>query len=422
VSRRTALLTVALAAALPRLVVVAIERDQLISGLTEKSDRFARTLVASGTFGFIPGVPSAYTQPLYAFFLAPIYWAFGHSWAAVALIQVAVATGTALLVYAIGVAVASRGAAVAAALISTLNPYLIWHDVHLNREVLDGFLAALLTLLVLLATKRTPIRLAALAGVATGLAILGNARLTALPLVLAGFLLWSVVPRRQAAYAALALVVAAALAVAPWVARNDASVGCATVTTDARALWKANNPATFEILRHGGWIDQVPELAGAPPWPELAADLTLSGKPTRVDECAQMRFYRSKVLHFWRTQPGEKLKLSAQAVWMLWRPTPGTEGADSSGRVSTVARRVCEPIYILALYVLAIAGLGRLPRRYLVLTILLLAYSTLMAMIFAGTMRYSAPWNFLLCIPAALGLRRLDGARKRWSADRRATA
>jgi hypothetical protein len=135
-----------------------------------------------------------------------------------------------------------------------------------------------------------------------------------------------------------------------------------------------------------------------------------------------MRFYRSKVLHFWRTQPGEKLKLSAQAVWMLWRPTPGTEGTDSTGRVSTVARKVCEPIYILALYVLAIAGLGRLPRRYRVLTILLLAYSTLMAMIFAGTMRYSAPWNFLLCVPAALGLHRLDGARRRWSAGRRATA
>ena len=33
------------------------------------------------------------------------------------------------------------------------------------------------------------------------------------------------------------------------------------MTTDARALWKANNPATFEVLRRGGWIDQVPELA-----------------------------------------------------------------------------------------------------------------------------------------------------------------
>jgi hypothetical protein len=83
---------------------------------------------------------------------------------------------------------------------------------------------------------------------------------------------------------------------------------------------------------------------------------------------------------------------------------------------------VGEPIYIIALYVLAVAGLGRLPRRYLVLTLLLLGYSTLMAMIFAGTMRYSAPWNFLLCIPAAFGLQRLNDARRRFAADRRAPA
>jgi 4-amino-4-deoxy-L-arabinose transferase-like glycosyltransferase len=298
---------------------------------------------------------------------------------------------------------------VAAALLATLNPYLIWHDVHLNREVLDGFLAALLTLLVVLTIRRRSLRIAGAAGVAIGLAILGNARLALLPLALGAYLLWAVTPRRLGILTGAALVVASAIAVAPWVIRNDVSVGCATVTTDARALWKANNPATFEILRHGGWIDQVPELPDAPPWPELAADLTLSGKPTRVDECAQMRFYRGKVLHFWRTQPGEKLKLSAQAVWMLWQPTPTNEG-DDSGRVSDLARKVFEPLYIVTLYALAIAGLGRFPRNYLVLTILLLAYNTLMAMVFAGTMRYSAPWNFLLCIPAVFGAVRLATA------------
>ena len=29
-----------------------------------------------------------------------------------------------------------------------------------------------------------------------------------------------------------------------------------------------------------------------------------------------------------------------------------------------------------------------------------------MAMVFAGTMRYRVPWDFLLCIPAALGAAR----------------
>ena len=406
-SRRSAIVIVSIAAAVPRLLVVALEREQLIGSLPEKSDRFARTLVDSGTFGFIAGVPSAYTQPLYALFLAPLYALFDPDWAAVGLAQVVVATGTALLVYAIGSRVATRGVGVVAALMATLHPYLVWHDVHLNREVLDGLLAALLTLLVVIATERASLRIAAAAGLTLGLAILGNARLTLLPLALAGYLLFTVAPRRRGMLAAAALVVAAAVMVAPWVVRNQVSVGCATITTDARALWKANNPETFEILRNGGWIDQVPELRGAPPWPELAADLTAGGTPTKVDECAQMRFYRSEVLHFWRTQPGEKAKLSAQAVWMLWRPAVTVEGGESTGTASRLARNVFEPVYALSLYALALAGLGRLPRRYLALTLLLLAYGTLMAAVFAGTVRYRAPWDFLLCVPAAITLSRI---------------
>jgi 4-amino-4-deoxy-L-arabinose transferase-like glycosyltransferase len=415
-SRRSAILVVSLAAALPRLLVVALERGDLIGSLPEKSDRFARTLVDSGTFGFIAGVPSAYTQPLYALFLAPLYATFGHAWAAVGLAQIAVATGTALLVYAIGCRIATRGVGVVAALISTLHPYLVWHDVHVNREVLDGFLAALLTLLVVLATERASVRIAAAAGLATGFAILGNARLSLLPLALAGYLLWTIPPRRRGALAAAGLVAVTAATVTPWIVRNEVSVGCATITTDARALWKANNPATFEILRAGGWLDQVPELPDSPPWPELAADLTAAGKPTEVDECAQMRFYRGEVLHFWRTQPGEKAKLSAQAAWMLWSPSVTVESGDSTGGAARLARDVFEPLYVLMLYVLALAGLARLPRRYLALTLLLLAYGTLMAMVFAGTVRYRAPWDFLLCVPAAFTLARIHaavGARRR---------
>lgn len=409
-SRRAAIVVIALAAALPRLGVVAVERGQLIGSLPEKSDRFARTLVDSGTFGFLAGVPSGYTQPLYAFFLAPLYWAFGQSWAAVGLAQTAIAVATALLVYAIGCRVAGRRVGVVASLLSTLHPYLVWHDVHVNREILDGFLAALLTLLLVIATERASIRIAAAAGLATGLAILGNARLALLPLALAGYLIWTIAPLRHAAVAVVALVIAATAVVAPWVVRNDHALGCATITTDARALWKANNPATFEILRHGGWIDQVPQLPGAPPWPELAADRTLAGTPTTVDECAQMRLYRGEVLHFWRTQPTEKAKLSAQAVWMLWRPAVTVENGDSTGTASRLARNVFEPLYVLALYVLALAGLRRVPRHYLLLTLLLLIYGTLMAVVFAGTVRYRAPWDFLLCVPAAITLTRLWAA------------
>ena len=79
-SRRTAYAIVAAAAILPRLVVLLSERGTILAELVEKSDRFAQTLVASGTFGFLPDRPSAYTQPLYAWFLAGLYWVFERNW------------------------------------------------------------------------------------------------------------------------------------------------------------------------------------------------------------------------------------------------------------------------------------------------------------------------------------------------------
>src|SRR3990170_6656618 len=156
---RNAVLLVAAAAALPRLAVVLVERGTILEEFVEKSDTFARTLVASGTFGFLPDVPSAYTQPLYAFFLAGLYWPFEASWPVVGMAQIAVATGTALLVLEIGRRLRSIGVGVVAALATTLHPYLVWHEVHVNREILDGFLLALLTLLALAAYERRSIPL-----------------------------------------------------------------------------------------------------------------------------------------------------------------------------------------------------------------------------------------------------------------------
>src|SRR3954452_12759134 len=125
---RSAALWVALAAALPRLLVLGIERGSILEEYVEKSDRFATTLVEHGTFGFLPGVPSAYTQPLYAWLLAGVYWPFGRSWLAVGLMQLTLAVATALIVLAVGTRVGGVRVGVIAALITTLHPYVVWHD------------------------------------------------------------------------------------------------------------------------------------------------------------------------------------------------------------------------------------------------------------------------------------------------------
>jgi hypothetical protein len=404
--RRAHLWLVALAAIVPRVIVLVHERDKILTAFTDKSDDFALTFVHHGTFGLVPGQPSAYTQPLYGFFLVPIYWIFGREWWSAGFAQILVATGTAFLVYAIGARVLSRSAGVFAAVVSTLNPYLVWHDVHLNREVLDQLVAAAIVLCVLVAADRRSVAWSAGAGVFAGLAILGNVRLTALPIVLAGYLLvrigWS--------WAPVALIAAAALTVTPWVVRNRVEVGCFALTTDGRALWKANNLQTYPLLTHGKWIDDVKDPPGHPyPNPEEARVLYKLGKGTYdIDECANQSYYQHRAWRFVRDHPGAKAKLAGLGVRMLWDPRTTASATDSG---HGLLRTWAQPLYTSILYALAIAGLFFAPRRFSALVLLILAYQTLAAVVFVGATRYRISTDFLLALLAAAVFERLTARR-----------
>jgi 4-amino-4-deoxy-L-arabinose transferase-like glycosyltransferase len=395
---------VAAAAILPRLVVLLHERGTITAAYVDKGDVFARTLIAHGTYGFIPGRPSAYTQPLYGWFLVPLYWIFSRSWVVVGLAQIAVAAATALLVYEIGRRWISPLAGLVGALAATLHPYLVWHDVHMNREILDELLAAAIVLLTLLVLDRRSLPLAVALGAALGLAILGNVRLVLLPVVVAAFLLAT---RRPAVV--LASLLACAVVVAPWVVRNRVSVGCTALTTDGRALWKANNANTLRTLEHGKWIDDVPPIRGAPPSPQDAGAIYAStGRIRKTDECAQMRYYRRLAIRFMEHHPGEKAKLAGVAARMLWQPAvTRTEGRRGAGTSLDVGRRVVEPAYMIVLYALGLVGLLYVPRRFAALALTLLVYDTLAAMLFAGETRYRVPWDFLIALCAAAAVERV---------------
>ena len=408
-TRRGATLLVAAAAVVPRLSALLYERGTILAEFTEKSDDFARSLVATGTYGIIPGVPSASTQPLYGFFLGGVYWLVERSWWAVGGAQIALALATALLVLEAGRRLGSLRTGVVAALVATFEPYLVWHDVHVNREIVDGLAATAVVVLSLVAARRRSAASAAALGAALGVAVLGNSRLTALPLLVAAWLAWRLGFRRQAAVAALVVVATSALVVAPWVVRNRVSVGCFALTTDSKALWKANNEATYGILDRGGWIDDVPSPPGAPPTPEMAAaNLERNGVRIQVDECAQMRDYQQLTFTFWRDHPREKAKLATQAVRMLWAPqATQTEGRPGAGTWLDRGRTLAEPAYVLGLYAFALVGLALVPRSFAVLAAGLLGYQTLAAMLFAGSTRYRAPWDFVLALLAAPAILRL---------------
>jgi hypothetical protein len=394
--RRAQLWLIALAAVAPRLAVLLHERGRILTAFTDKSDDFAQTFVHHGTFGFIPGEPSAYTQPLYGFFLIPIYWIFGRNWWAVGGAQVAVATVTAFFVYAIGARVMSRRAGTFAAILATLNPYLVWHDVHLNREVLDQLVAAALILCTLVAADRRSVKWATAAGLCGGLAVLGNVRLIFIPLVVAAYL----VIRTGWSWAPVALVVVAALTVTPWVIRNKVEVGCLALTTDGRALWKANNEQTYGLLAQGKWIDDVKDPPGHPfPNPEEARDIyKQTGKKIHVDECANQAYYQHKAWQFVRDHPDEKAKLAAQAVRMEWDPRTTASATDSG---HGAIRSLAQPLYTSVLYALALVGIFMTARRFVGLAVAVLAYQTLAAMVFVGATRYRVATDFLIALLAA---------------------
>jgi 4-amino-4-deoxy-L-arabinose transferase-like glycosyltransferase len=403
--------------AAPRLAVLLHERGAILSGSREKSYVFAQVFVQNGTFGFIPGDPSAYTQPLYGWLLVPIWWLFGGGWLAIGLAQIGLAVVAAWLVFEIGRRVVSPRAGLLAAAIATLHPYLVWHDVHINREIVDQVCAAALVLATLVVAERPTRRNAAVLGILSGLAMLGNTRLVLLPVVCIVYLAWRL-PRTRALAAVAALVLAgAAVTIAPWVIRNKVNVGCFTLTTDARALWKANNAQTYDLLKSGRWIDNVqnpirpPEPAHLTPEEARGRyDATGGRVVLHPDECLAMRFFEHRVLDYWRDHPGEKAQLAAYSEQLLWQPNVIETGQDSGGGFG---RRIAEPVYMWTLYVLAAAGLFVVPRSYAALVLLLTSYQSLCAAVFVGATRYRVAWDFLLAVLAAAAIERGIAWRRR---------
>src|SRR5581483_2508941 len=243
-------------------------------------------------------------------------------------------------------------------------------------------------------------------GTVLGVAVLGNARLLPLAVVLAGFLLWQA--GRRALVPAAVVLAGCALVLVPWMVRNKVEVGCFALTTDGRAVWKANNVNTYSVLAHGGALDDVPPIPGVPPTPQQAWGIYVAHHQiVHVDECAQMRYYQHLARTYVEHHPGGKLKLAVQGMSMLWDPRSiRTIGRSERGTFVDTARSWLQPIYTIPLYVLGAVGLLLLPRRLAALLAILLVYETLAAAAFAGFTRYRVPWDFLLALGAGAVLQR----------------
>jgi 4-amino-4-deoxy-L-arabinose transferase-like glycosyltransferase len=295
--------------------------------------------------------------------------------------------------------------------------------VHVNREIVDQLCAAALVLLTLLVVERRSRWLAGVLGVVTGLALLGNSRLVLVPVLCAAYLAF----RRVPLLLAVLVLAGAAVPVMPWLVRNDVNVGCFTLTTDGRSLWKANNPQTYHLLASHRWIDDVSPDSPRPPHPGYYTPEEARGIYDRTgnrvvlhpDECLQMTFYEHLAWKWVKAHPGEKARVAALSEQLFWQPSVIETGSSSSG----FGKQVAEPVYMGVLYLLSAIGLfvalgrrrrvdvrpgvrgsaadasGQL-RGFVWLALALFAYESVWVAVFVGATRYRVAFDFLLAVLA----------------------
>ena len=203
-------------------------------------DTWARTLVAGGTFLHYP----YYDSPLHAFFLASVYWLFGHSFLAVRLVQVVLGVLNVLLLYRIALRLADPLAARITGLLAAAYLPFLYYEGLLEKESVALFLLDASVLLALGALARPT----GLAFWCTGsvLGLLALSRINALALVpLLLIAVWLHLDNKAAvARAAGALLLGVVMIIAPVTLRNRLVSGewIPITVSGGQVLYTANNP------------------------------------------------------------------------------------------------------------------------------------------------------------------------------------
>jgi 4-amino-4-deoxy-L-arabinose transferase-like glycosyltransferase len=249
------------AAGAPSRPLVSDERDY---------DALARGLAREGEYAE-DGRPTAYRAPGYPLFLAGAYLVAGPDPRAVRVVQAVLDVGAVALVYAIAAAI-QPAAGLAAALVWALYPPAVIYARLILPETLFTFLLLFWTLLAVRAPWE---RAWAMAALGAGVGLLAWVKPASLLLLLTLPLApWSRglerggEPHPRLLRAAIPLLLGAAVAVAPWVARNARVMGAPVFTTGAGpVLLIGSQPGAT-----GGFVRSVSDSMARGFVGEVAAD------------------------------------------------------------------------------------------------------------------------------------------------------
>lgn len=367
-------------------------------------ESFAWSVADGHGYSLVDGTPTARRPPGTSVALLPIYWLFGRDWTAGRLWFAALSAASGLFASLIAARLFGQRAGVLAGLLVAFLPGHFYYAQHFLSEVPYGALIALSCWLGVLTLERADRGGAWFtAALATGLAF-GGALLTrpqvafAGGVVFLGALLSPPARRRNRLRAALVVGAASTLLLAPWLLRNQAVMGKATLSTiGGFTFWGANNGViAADPNLAGSWmpVDTLIDAAHPLDGDEVANDAaswSYGSEWLRANPGAIPRLLAQKLMHHFsafRTTSNRAVYWSFAAGWLLVAP-------------------------------LALLGLRRCWREARAATLLVLApvASTLLtALVFYGSIRFRDADAALYALPAAAAAAAL---LERWFPDRR---
>ncbi len=382
-ARRRGSWALVLAVALASRLAFALTAPMQISWVDGRSYEEAGWRLA--TEGRFTGGPIM--APGYPAFIAAVYKLTGRDLVSLRVAEALLSTVTVGAIGAFGVALFAPGAGLVAAGLAATHPVLAMLPATQYSETVTLFLLTFGLGALALALRRPRALLFALAGLATGLAILCKPTVAG---VLPGFALgaaWrlrAAGPGRIVLWAAAFTVVAACVTGA-WMARNHAVHGRWFLTTKAgQQLWLGNNPD------YRGETTRNPRPAGA----------MLDSLGAAPDAFAKERVFRREALRFMREQPGRAAYLYLLKVRNVLALYPVTQ---THTGYSQAAGAVAQGLSSLAIYVGVALGLARLLSLGFAAFPLAVASYVMIGALYLTVMRYRMGVEVLLLWMAGLG-------------------
>lgn len=363
-------------------------------------DAWARAIVAGETFLHAP----YYDSPFHAFFLAAVYWLFGHSYLAVRLVQVALGTLNVFILYRIALRLTDAlTARISGLLAATYLPFLYYEGL-LEKESVALMLLDASVLLMLGAIAR-PTGLAFwCAGTVLGfLAISRVNALLLLPCFAAAA--WLQIGRRAAALHAIgALGLGALMVIAPVTLRNWLVSGewIPIAAQGGQVLYTANNPANPT-----GELNPVPGIRATSLFERIDFHRRAEAETGRTMTAGEVSAYwMRKSLAFALEHPGTQLRMIGHRFLQFWNKE---ELADNHSyeqfkQFSWVLRLPLPAYWFVAPLALMGLALGWSRRRALALPYLVVGGYLLSLLPFWISSRYRLPVVGMLLVFTAIAL------------------